>query len=407
MPPSHELLTDDYVAELLAKEAKDCSLRYSAMGLDAYKSAKRPANQPKPNTRFLNNVIRDTTTHNRALLAKESAESQARLRGLEVAEKDKRNAEEQRSRRDKPGPGDTRKRMLGDIAAILGSSSKTRRPRVSEKPDGSASDRRESTSKSHSERGRRRRHEDSDHGHPNSRKDLFSDANDSRRPPRRKRRDSYSDRSRSPEERKRHSHKRRERSPDRKHDLFDDRPPSGRRGRLGPRSPSPQDPGDDESDPLDDLIGPAPPPPPPSAAAQSSSSSSSVRRRGRGVNSATSGIDSRFAADYDPTADVAPESSSLLDGHGDGNGHGDGDDWDGAVEAFRDRQRWRQQGADRLRAAGFTEEQVGKWERGDRKDESDVRWNKQGGVREWDRGKKLDLDGSVSLKPDFGRLKDT
>ena len=40
MPPSHELLTDDYVAELLAKEASDCSLKYSALGLDAFKSDK-------------------------------------------------------------------------------------------------------------------------------------------------------------------------------------------------------------------------------------------------------------------------------------------------------------------------------------------------------------------------------
>ena len=39
MPPD-DLLTDDYVAELLAKEASDCSLKYSAMGLDAYKSTK-------------------------------------------------------------------------------------------------------------------------------------------------------------------------------------------------------------------------------------------------------------------------------------------------------------------------------------------------------------------------------
>jgi hypothetical protein len=39
MPPD-DILTDDYVAELLAEEAKDCSVKYSAMGLDAYKSNK-------------------------------------------------------------------------------------------------------------------------------------------------------------------------------------------------------------------------------------------------------------------------------------------------------------------------------------------------------------------------------
>lgn len=36
MPPSQELLTDDYVAEMLVNEAKDCSLKYSAMGLEAF-----------------------------------------------------------------------------------------------------------------------------------------------------------------------------------------------------------------------------------------------------------------------------------------------------------------------------------------------------------------------------------
>lgn len=40
MPPD-DILTDDIVAELLAKEAADCSLKYSAMGLDAYKSSNK------------------------------------------------------------------------------------------------------------------------------------------------------------------------------------------------------------------------------------------------------------------------------------------------------------------------------------------------------------------------------
>lgn len=31
-----EILTDDYVAGLLAKEASDCSLKFSAMGMEAF-----------------------------------------------------------------------------------------------------------------------------------------------------------------------------------------------------------------------------------------------------------------------------------------------------------------------------------------------------------------------------------
>lgn len=41
MPPStanDTILTDDYVAQLLSKEADDRSLKYSSLGLDAYKS---------------------------------------------------------------------------------------------------------------------------------------------------------------------------------------------------------------------------------------------------------------------------------------------------------------------------------------------------------------------------------
>jgi hypothetical protein len=39
MAPPDDILTDDYVAELLTKEASDCSLKYSAMGLDAYNNS--------------------------------------------------------------------------------------------------------------------------------------------------------------------------------------------------------------------------------------------------------------------------------------------------------------------------------------------------------------------------------
>jgi len=35
-----DMITDDYVAGLLAKEASDCSLKYSSLGLNAYQSSK-------------------------------------------------------------------------------------------------------------------------------------------------------------------------------------------------------------------------------------------------------------------------------------------------------------------------------------------------------------------------------
>ncbi|KAI1632408.1 hypothetical protein F4809DRAFT_90549 [Biscogniauxia mediterranea] len=391
-PPQHDLLTDDYVAELLAKEANDCSLKYSAMGLDAYKSSKRPANQPKPNTRFLNNIIRDTNSHNRALLAKENAESQARLRDLEDAEEKKRRDEERKLRRSRPGPSDTRKRMLGDIAAILGGSPKRRRD---DKSGRHASNAEERAAEGNSSGRRHKTTETRDEiENKNSRKELFLDSHHHHHR-HSHRRDSRRDlsRSRSPEERTR---KHRERSPRRKGDLFDeDRPRSDRRKRLESAYSSSKNESSD-SDPLDDIIGPAPPP--------SAHNKAPIRPRGRGAHSSTSGIDSRFAADYNPQADVTP---NLDEDDGGGGVSGSGGDWDSAVEAFRDRQKWKQQGAERLRSAGFTEEQIRKWEKGDRKDESDVRWNTHGGVREWDRGKVLDEDGSVAVKAEWGRLKDS
>lgn len=36
-----DILADEYVADLLAKDAKDCSLKYSAMGMEAFRSDKK------------------------------------------------------------------------------------------------------------------------------------------------------------------------------------------------------------------------------------------------------------------------------------------------------------------------------------------------------------------------------
>ena len=85
-------------------------------------------------------------------------------------------------------------------------------------------------------------------------------------------------------------------------------------------------------------------------------------------------------------------------------------DWDMALEALRDRARWRQQGADRLREVGFEESVVSRFvnnrafgglnDTGARegRDIADVRWAKKGEGREWDRGKVLDDEGHVDLK---------
>ena len=81
------------------------------------------------------------------------------------------------------------------------------------------------------------------------------------------------------------------------------------------------------------------------------------------------------------------------------------DDWDQALEALRDRQKWKQQGADRLRAAGFTQDEIDKWSKSGEKREDDVRWVKRGEDREWDRGKVVNPDGDVLVKTKWRRLK--
>lgn len=114
-------------------------------------------------------------------------------------------------------------------------------------------------------------------------------------------------------------------------------------------------------------------------------------------------MDNHFDATYDPTVDVLPDVVADEE-----------DDWDQALEALKDRQRWQQQGAERLRQAGFTEDEVSKWEKGKggvglggEGREEDVRWKGRGEGREWDQGKTVNEDGAIETKIEWGRLKGT
>ncbi|KAF9871915.1 pre-mRNA-splicing factor 38B [Colletotrichum karsti] len=377
---NYDMIPDDYVADLLAKEANECSLKYSSMGLEAFNTKKKPANMPKPNTRFLRHIIKDTDTHNKNLLAKEAADSQARLKVLE-------NAEE-KERRKHAGPQDIRKRQMGDIKAILGGRTQrsTRTDERSHKKDASSPRQRHRDRRSESpERGHRRHHrrrDDSDseredrRRHKSGRRRSRSPDDGSRRHRHRSPvgRDSTSRSHRSDKERRDYddedlmSKGRRART-DRSRETqgFSIKGSSSRRAAQEHDSAAASD-----SDPLDDIIGPAPPAP--------------VRSRGRGAASASSGIDKRFEADYDPKMDVEMESGAA----------GDAENWDDAVEAFRDRQKWRQNQEQRMRAAGYDEEMIKKWKTGEQKDEKDVRWAKAGEKREWDRGKEGGMSGLFS-----------
>ncbi|KAG4437081.1 hypothetical protein IFR05_007456 [Cadophora sp. M221] len=396
-----EDLTDDYVASLLAKDAKESAIKYSSVGLEAFGRSKPPANKPKPNTRFLRNIIKDTDSHNAALLAKEAAESRARLQSLATT------SSPQRAERKNGGGGDIRRRQLGDIAAILGGRPGKRRrvervgregrrvntssedEEVEEKPRVKRAREEKREKRDEDEDGRSRIHKNSHRRHRS--------VSGERGKYREKRRDRSRSRSRSPREHRskdkesRHRHRsprKRSRSPepgnsrDKSHRLHRHRrSPSRDRKSSKPDPRKPESKPDYDSDPLDDIIGPRPPPIP------------EVKRKGRGTISHASGIDSRFSANYDPTADVQLDFDEE-------------NDWDQALEALKDRQKWKQQGADRLRAAGFTEEEVSKWEKGGEKREEDVKWSKKGEGREWDRGKVVD-DGAVTIESKFGRLTDS
>lgn len=327
--------------------------------------ARRPANHPKPNTRFLNNIVKATNSHNRNLLEQERADSKARLKDLDRT----KQATEEREQRRRPGAADTRKRMLGDIKAIIGGSSKKRK---TEDNGRTADDEGSESKRSRKDEGELRirgrghaREKDADRDHSrsgrngNSSRELFADHG-----PRR----GFSGEERKEE--RRHSRERRHRH-DKHHSRTEhterrDRDHKSRRERHHESSSKGRLLDESDSDPLEDIIGPKPPSP--------------VRKRGRGATSGSSAMDSRFASSYDPKADVALDHDE------------EDDDWGSALEALRDRERWKQQGADRLRAAGFTDDQVTKWEKGDQKNEEDVRWSKKGDEREWDRGKVLKGD---------------
>ncbi|KPM38776.1 hypothetical protein AK830_g7770 [Neonectria ditissima] len=373
-----EILTDDYVAGLLSQEANDCSLKYSTMGMEGFRSDKKPANMLKPNTRFLRHIIKDTDTHNKALLAKEAAESRARLKDLE-------RAEEMKRQKANPNSRDIRKRQMGDIHAILGG--KKRQPTSDNKEAPSSSRSRDTKSREKSRRSDqdrdlvKDRHDERKHRGRLARDDDRHGKSDGKSHREERRRRSRSKDSGSEEDKRRHGHRRRDRSrsPERRRRS---RSPRERKSRHRHRSPLHDtkqkskrkvEESDDDSDPLEDLIGPAPPP----------------RYRGRGAVGGSSGIDRRFSETYDPRTDVQME-----DGEAGGN-------WDDAVEAFRDRQKLKQNQEERMRAAGFADEQIQRANAPEVDLTESVQWSKVGEKREWDLGKAVDTDGRLTPDEEF------
>lgn len=357
--------SDDYVAELLKKDAKAKNKEYEFVGLSAFRSSRPASNAPKPNTRFLRNIIRHTYSHNAALKEKEEADAKARLRALR---KDGTSPEDRSDRKVKGErklyePPSKRRRVTVDsddderpARHILGVEKRqvlrdghrqsdadwtrrTYRDGTSERA--AADDRDRSGVGKPRVKGSRHKSDDPvDIGHRCA-------AEETPKAGRRRRSRSPKVERRRPRERHRPDHK-------------DRRPRRSRSAEeaLSDRSSS---------------VGPA--------------QATAPVKRGRGARNGPSAMDARFNERYDPFMDAQPEDVSVKG------------DWDDAVEAFRDRAKWKALGADRLRSAGFAEAEISKWETSGReKGEEDVVWSKKVEDREWDQGKVIDDAGDTSLK---------
>ncbi|WEW57479.1 hypothetical protein PRK78_002946 [Emydomyces testavorans] len=411
----NEINDDEYVAELLAKDAREYSLRFSALGVYGTAPKRPTSGAPKPNTRFLKHILHETDTHNANLKRKEQEEARERMEQLR-----KGNASwREESKKDHGG----RERQ-------------SKRRRVE-----SSKDKERDRERRHSHRPRDRKSENDERSsrHKNAelkkRTPYQEDSNsDNRKMSRRHHhREDYD------HERRKKSHRRtrsRERSADRRRSYETERrlqreSPHHRPHREGTQTVSkkqrhyksppagllPSHESDhidaesiqsSDSDPLSNLIGPLPP-------TKTELRTPPILPRGRGAHKVKSStIDSHFTQEYDPALDVhlddedAPTLKASSRRPVSGMATQD-DDWDMALEALRDRAAWKRRGAERLREAGFEDSMVERWENNKAftglddgrmdGDVADVKWAKRGESREWDRGKVVDENGHVDIKP--------
>ncbi|KAB8236891.1 uncharacterized protein BDW43DRAFT_266405 [Aspergillus alliaceus] len=411
---NNNLEDDDYVAQVLANEARDSSLKYSALGMGAYMPKRPTGAAPKPNTRFLRHIIKETDSHNAALKRKEEREARKRMRQLRSqpapSSHDSRSdhhsrqhrsddRESHRDRREEKHVSSRRRHRSRSASADRDRSHRHRRGRVS---NGEDEDRHRSSRRSR----RHRTYSQSRSRSPQEGRETKSRSRHHRH--RRRSRSPLRPRSRSPETQDQRRHRDCERAHSHK---SHEHVPSGRSSTTRHKASSPLPPTNApdqpeyDSDPLEDIVGPLPP------QVGGANSAAPVRSRGRGAYKPNmSNIDAHFAADYDPSLDVQPEEDDVDAGSKPsrrpvaGLMTGD-DDWELALEAVRDRARWKQRGEDRLREAGFDDAFVKQWKSNTTTTAGDseglaeeVKWSKEGEGREWDRGKYINEEGHIDVK---------
>ncbi|OJJ75497.1 hypothetical protein ASPBRDRAFT_191727 [Aspergillus brasiliensis CBS 101740] len=363
---------DAYVAQVLAREARDSSLKYSAHGLEAYMPKRPTGAAPKPNTRFLRHIIRETDNHNTALKRKEEREARERMRQL-------RNQASSSSAND-ANRDHRRSRLEGNIGVALRRGRETNRIGA----DGGAMVKIPMTTGID----------------PLERvvviDRILGPGVDPRKIVEMLIHTVVTDGIAAATNRRDHV-----RGPQ------EHLTGAGIETKSAGVTAVPENtPLDDESDPLEDLVGPLP------AKDDDNGYSAPIRSRGRGAYKPNmSNIDAHFAADYDPTTDVHMEDDDGQAGSRPtrrpvaGLMTGD-DDWELSLEALRDRAKWKQRGEERLREAGFSNDFVDRWKSNTTStpaDDSegrleDVKWSKKGEGREWDRGKFVDQDGHIDVK---------
>lgn len=322
---------DDHVAHLLAEDAKKTSRNYASEGLSAFLPKRRGADSLKPNTRFLSHIVREADSHNAALKRKEEVEAERRLRALQNDEHD--GGRSRKRRRTDESDKVKSKRMFGAILAAA---------------DSKASGKSKTIRYEHKERNHRRKEL-----HRSERQEERSRSRSPRRKERRSRtcqgrlsRSSSSLSSSEGRRSKRRSEHERPASRDRDGKFRNETDQNGR-NESDPRPNSPA------------LI------------------------RGRGAYKQKSSVNDRFAEDYDPSQDVSLDSDHVSDT----------EDWDMALEAMRDRAKYKKNQVIRMREAGFTDDEISKWEKSldalDNTEDnlSNVKWSRRGEVREWDIGK--------------------
>ncbi|CEP18486.1 hypothetical protein [Parasitella parasitica] len=134
---------DKYVADLILKEAEEKRKKYDLVGVQAYKSNTPPSSKPKPNTRFLLNMVKATDSHNQAVI-RANEKNVAKLR-QERYERERKQRDESNRRKDDEKHSHRHHHRSSKSTSISTSKSKPKRKEVF---GSSSKDKRHSRSKS-------------------------------------------------------------------------------------------------------------------------------------------------------------------------------------------------------------------------------------------------------------------